>query len=190
MTPPMGAAEMLKEAEDHMAKSLEATKRELAGVRTGKATTALLDNVRVDYYGQHVPLRQVANVAAPEARLITVHVFDKSMVTPVEKAIRTSELGLNPATDGNLLRVPIPPLTEERRRDLVKVVRGMVEHGRVAVRNVRHHVHDRLRQSEKDGEMTQDEFKRDTKRLQDMTDQHIKKLDDMLKAKEAEIMEV
>lgn len=188
--PRMGAADTIKEASDHMVKSLEATKRELAGVRTGKATTALLDNVRVDCYGQHVPLRQVANVAAPEARLITVQVFEKSMVAAVEKAIRTSELGLNPATDGNLLRVPIPPLTEERRRDLVKVVRGMVEHGRVAVRNVRHHAHDRLRQFEKDGEITQDEGKRETKRLQDMTDQHIKKLDELLKAKEAEIMEV
>jgi ribosome recycling factor len=186
----MGAAEILKEAEDHMVKSFDATKREVAGVRTGKATTGLLDNVRVDCYGQHVPLRQVANVAAPEARMLTVQVFDKGMVTAVEKAIRTSELGLNPATEGNMLRVPIPPLTEERRKEFVKVVRGMVEHGRVAVRNVRHHVHDRLRQMEKDGEITQDDFKRDSKRLQDMTDMHVKKLDDLLKAKEAEIMEV
>jgi ribosome recycling factor len=186
----MGAAELIKEAEDHMHKSIEAVRRELAGVRSGKATPALLDNVRVDYYGQHVPLRQVANVAAPEPRMLTVQVYDKGMVGAVEKAIRSSELGLNPASDGNVVRVPIPTLTEERRRDLVKVVRGMAEHGRIAVRNVRHHAHDRFKQLEKDGEITEDDLKRETKRIQDMTDLHIKKLDEILKAKEAEIMEV
>src|SRR5262245_27143503 len=170
----MDAAGLLKEAEDHMHKSVDATRRELASVRTGKATTTLLDAVRVDAYGAQVPLRQVANVAAPEPRLLTVQVFDKGMVTAVEKAIRSNELGLNPASDGNLIRVPIPQLTEERRRDLVKVVRGMVEHGRVAVRNVRHHTHDRLKQLEKDGGITQDEMRRETKRLQDMTDANIK----------------
>jgi ribosome recycling factor len=186
----MDAAGLLKEAEDHMNKSVDAAKRELAGVRTGKATTALLDGVRVDAYGTHVPLRQVANIAAPEPRLLTVQVYDKGMVAVVEKAIRTSDLGLNPATDGSTIRVPIPPLNEERRRELVKVARGMVEHGRVAVRNVRHHAHDRLKQLEKDGGVTQDDLRRDTKRLQDMTDAHIKKLDEMLKGKEAEILEV
>jgi ribosome recycling factor len=187
----MGAADVLKEAEDHMNKSIDAAKRELSGVRTGKATTALLDVVRVDYYGQHVPLRQVANVAAPEARLLTVTPFDKSMSGAIEKAIRSTEgLGLNPAADGGIIRVPIPMLTEERRKDLVKVVRGLIEHGRVAVRNVRHHGQDRLKALQKEGAVTEDELKRETKRLQDMTDAHIKKLDDMLKTKEAEILEV
>jgi len=186
----MNAETVMRETEDHMNKSVEATRRELTGVRTGKASPTLLDNVRVEAYGAQVPLRQVANVSAPEARLITVQVFDKGLVTTVEKAIRNSDLGLNPASEGNLIRVPIPPLTEERRRDLVKVVRGMVEHGRVAVRNVRHHAHDRLKQLEKDGGLTQDDLRRETKRLQDMTDQSIKKLDETLKAKEAEIMEV
>jgi ribosome recycling factor len=186
----MGAAEMLREAEDHMIKSVDAAKRELAGVRTGKASPALLDGVKVEAYGATVPLKQVATVAAPEPRLLTVQPYDKGLASAIEKAIRSSELGLNPASDGTILRVPIPQLTEERRRDLVKVVRGMVEHGRVAVRNVRHHVHDRLKKLETGGDITQDEFRRDAKRLQDLTDQHIKKLDDLLRAKEAEIMEV
>lgn len=186
----LSSESLLKETEDHMNKSLDATKRELSTVRTGKATTALLDNVRVEYYGSPVPLRQVANVAAPEPRLLTVQAFEKGLVAAIEKAIRSSELGLNPASDGTLIRIPIPALTEERRKEFVKVVRGMVEHGRVAVRNVRHHAIDRLKQMEKAGEITADQHKRDSKRLQDMTDSHIKKLDDLLKAKEAEIMEV
>lgn len=186
----MSSAALLKEAEDHMHKSVEATKRELASVRTGKATTALLDNIRVEYYGSMVPLKQVANVAAPEARLLTIQPYEKSTVAAIEKAIRTSELGLNPASDGGILRLPIPPLTEERRRDLVKVVRGMVEHGRVAVRNVRHHIGDGLKSLEKSSQISADEVKRDAKRLQDLTDAHIKQLDELLKAKEAEIMEV
>jgi len=186
----MTSEALIKETESHMLKSLEATKRELASVRTGKATTALLDGIKVDYYGSPVPLRQVANVAAPEVRLLTVQPYEKSMVAAVEKAIRTSDLGLNPATDGSLIRVPIPALTEERRRDLVKHARGIVEHGRVAVRNVRHHTNDRLRHMEKSGEVTEDEHKRAAKRIQDLTDGYIKKLDDLLRAKEAEIMEV
>jgi len=187
----MGDSDVLREAEDHMNKSIDAAKRELSGVRTGKATTALLDIVKVDYYGQHVPLRQVANISAPEPRLLTVAPYDKSMTGAIEKAIRSTEgLGLNPANDGGVIRVPIPTLTEERRKDLVKVVRGQIEHGRVAVRNVRHHSQDRLKALEKSGDITEDELKRDTKRLQDMTDTHVKKLDELLKTKEAEIMEV
>lgn len=186
----MSSETLLKEAEDHMNKSVDATRRELSSVRTGKATTALLDNIRVEYYGSMVPLKQVANVAAPEPRLLTIQPYEKSAVAAIEKAIRSSDLGLNPATDGSILRIPIPPLTEERRRDLVKVVRGMVEHGRVAVRNVRHHIGDRLKQLEKTGEISEDQAKRDAKRLQDLTDSHVKLLDEVLKGKEAEIMEV
>jgi len=186
----MNAQQLIQEAEDHMAKSLDAAKRELSGVRTGKATTSILDSVRVDYYGTHMPLKQLANMSAPEPRLLTVQPFDKGAGPAIEKAIRDAGLGLNPSSDGGIIRVPIPQLTEERRKDLVKVVRSMVEHGRVAVRNVRHHTNDRLKQLEKDGAITEDEHKREAKRIQDMTDASIKKLDDLLKTKEADILEV
>jgi ribosome recycling factor len=186
----MSADEVLLEAEDHMLKSVEATKRELTTVRTGKATPALLDGVRVDYYGSPVPLKQVAGVAAPEARLLTVQPYDKSALGEIEKAIRASDLGLNPANDGNLIRIPIPQLTEERRKELVRVVRGMVEQGRVAVRNVRHHANDKLKHLEKDGELTEDEHKRHQKSVQEHTDHFVKQLEEVLKAKEAELMEI
>jgi ribosome recycling factor len=186
----MSAEALIREAEDHMQKSLEATRRELATVRTGKASPALLDAVRVEYYGTQVPLKQVAGVAAPEARLLTVQPYDKSAIGHIEKAIRAADLGLNPANDGSIIRIPIPQLTEERRKELAKVVRNMAEHGRVAIRNVRHHTNDRLTRMLKGGELTEDDHKRLAKRVQDLTDGCIKKLDDMLKAKEAEVMEV
>ena len=173
-----------------MVKSLDATRRDLASVRTGKATPGLLDAIRVDYYGSHVPLKQVATVNAPEPRMLTIQPFDKSMASVIEKAIRTSDLGLNPAQDGGIVRIPIPALNEERRKDLVKVARQMVEHGRVAIRNVRHHTLEKMKVMERAGTITEDDHKRDAKRLQDMTDAHIKKLDEALKAKEADIMEV
>ena len=181
---------LIQETEDHMQKSVEAARREFATVRTGKATPALLDAVRFEYYGTPVPLKQVAGIAAPEARLLTVQPYDKSVIGDIEKAIRAADLGLNPANDGNIIRIPIPQLTEERRRELVKVVRNMAEHGRVAIRNVRHHTNDRLTRMQKDSELTEDEHKRLTKRVQDLTDTYIKQLDEMLKGKEAEVMEV
>lgn len=186
----MSSAALLKEAEDHMDKSNEATRRDLASVRTGKATPGLLDAIRVEYYGSQVPLKQVASVNAPEPRMLTIQPFDKSMASVIEKAIRTSDLGLNPAQDGGLVRIPIPQLNEERRKDLVKVARQMTEHGRVAIRNVRHHTLEKLKALERSGGITEDDHKRDAKRLQELTDAHIKKLDEALKAKEAEIMEV
>jgi ribosome recycling factor len=186
----MSVQDLIRDAQDHMNKSVDACKRELATVRTGKATTALLDNVKVDYYGTPTPLKQIASVSAPEARLLTVQPFDKSAAGAIDKAIRDAGLGLNPSTDGVVIRIPIPALTEERRKELVKVVRGMIEHGRVAVRNVRHHTNDRLKALEKDGTITADDTKRETKRIQDMTDAHVKQLDELLKTKEAEIMEV
>ena len=186
----MTADALVRDAEVHMQKSLDAAKRELSTVRTGKATPGLLDVVRVEYYGSPVPLKQLASVAAPEPRLLTVQPYDRSAVTDIEKAIRAADLGLNPANDGNLIRIPIPALTEERRRELVRVVRNMVEHGRVAVRNVRHHTNDKLKQMEKSGEITEDDHKRHAKKVQDLTDGYIKKLDELLKGKEAEVMEV
>ena len=186
----MSADDVLRETEDHMQKSVEATKRELMTVRTGKATPALLDGVRVDYYGSPTPLNQIAGVSAPEARLLTVQPYDKSVSGEIEKAIRAADLGLNPANDGTLIRIPIPQLTEERRKELVKVVGGMIEHGRVAVRNVRHHSNDKLKQFKKDGDLTEDDLERDTKKVQDFTDKYIGQLDELLKAKEHDLMEI
>jgi ribosome recycling factor len=186
----MSVAEVLREAQDHMKKSIEATKREMNTVRTGKATPGLLETVRVEYYGSPAPLNQVATVAAPEARLLTVTPYDKSFLGEIEKAIQGSELGLNPSNDGNIIRIPVPQLTEERRKELVKVVRHMAEQGRVAIRNVRHHANDKLKGLEKSGDLSEDESKRQHKVIQDLTDEHIQQLDDLLKAKEAEVLEV
>jgi len=186
----MTVAEVVREATDHMKKSIEATKREMNTVRTGKATPALLENVRIEYYGSPVPLNQVATVAAPEPRLLTVQPFDRSVMGEIEKAIQASELGLNPSNDGSIIRIPVPQLNEERRRELVKVVRHMAEQGRVAIRNVRHHANDKLKSLEKSGDLSEDQSKREHKSIQDLTDAHIQQLEDLLKAKEAEVLEV
>lgn len=179
--------ELLKHAKEQMHKAVEATRREFSSIRTGKATTSLLDVVRVEAYGSHVPLNQVAMVAAPEPRLLTVQPFDKGLTQVVEKAIRDSDLGLNPATQGNLIRVPIPTLTEERRRDLVKVVHKLAEEGRVAVRHARGDAHARIKKLDK---IAEDDRTRGEKELQKVTDEHIKQIDQLIAAKEAEIMEV
>jgi ribosome recycling factor len=179
--------ELLKHARDLMQKAVENTRREFSGIRTSKATTSLLDVVRVDAYGSHVPLNQVAMVAAPEPRLLTVQPFDKSLAQIIEKAIRDSDLGLNPATQGALIRVPIPALTEERRRDLVKVMHKLGEEGRVAVRHARGDAHARIKKLDK---IAEDDRVRGEKDLQKFTDEHIKQIDQLIAAKEAEIMEV
>jgi ribosome recycling factor len=179
--------ELLKHARDLMLKAVENTRREFSGIRTSKATTSLLDVVRVDAYGSHVPLNQVAMVAAPEPRLLTVQPFDKSLAQVIEKAIRDSDLGLNPATQGALIRVPIPALTEERRRDLVKVMHKLGEEGRVAVRHARGDAHARIKKLDK---IAEDDRVRGEKDLQKFTDEHIKQIDQLIAAKEAEIMEV
>jgi ribosome recycling factor len=179
--------ELLKHARDLMQKAVENTRREFSGIRTSKATTSLLDVVRVDAYGSHVPLNQVAMVAAPEPRLLTVQPFDKSLAQVIEKAIRDSDLGLNPATQGALIRVPIPALTEERRRDLVKVMHKLGEEGRVAVRHARGDAHARIKKLDK---IAEDDRVRGEKDLQKFTDEHIKQIDQLIAAKEAEIMEV
>jgi ribosome recycling factor len=179
--------ELLKHAKDLMQKAVENTRREFAGIRTGKANTSLLDVVRVEAYGSHVPLNQVAMVAAPEPRLLTVQPFDKALGPVIEKAIRDSDLGLNPASQGTLIRVPIPALTEERRRDLVKVVHKLAEEGRVAVRHARGDAHARIKKLDK---IAEDDRTRGEKELQKATDDHIKQIDALIAAKEAEIMEV
>jgi ribosome recycling factor len=179
--------ELLKHARELMHKAVENTRREFSGIRTGKATTSLLDVVRVEAYGSHVPLNQVAMVAAPEARLLTVQPFDKALTQVIEKAIRDSDLGLNPATQGMLIRVPIPALNEERRKDLVKVVHKLGEEGRVAVRHARGDAHARIKKLDK---IAEDDRSRGEKDLQKATDEHIKLIDQLIAAKEAEIMEV
>ncbi len=182
--------EITKSSRAAMERALENSRREFASIRSGKATTSLLDTVRVEAYGSHVPISQLANVSAPEPRLLTVTVWDKGQAHAVEKAIRDSDLGLNPQAQGNVIRVPIPALNEERRRDLVKVVRRIAEDGRVAIRNVRRDVMHDLRELKSKGEIGEDDERRAEAELQKLTDEKIAELDGILKGKEAEIMEV
>lgn len=184
---PKTTAEVLKAAKAGMDKAMESTRKEFASIRTGKATTALLDLVRVDAYGNSMPLNQVGSVAAPEARLLTITPWDKGLIKAIEKAISESDLGLNPATQGGVIRVPIPALNEERRRDLVKIVHKLAEEGRVAVR---HHRQDAMSVMKKLEHVSEDDKKHGEKDVQKATDEHIRLIDEMIKAKEAEIMEV
>jgi ribosome recycling factor len=179
--------ELTKHARELMHKAVESTKREFNSIRSGKATTALLDVVRVEAYGNSMPLNQVAMVAAPEPRLLTVQPFDKSLTSAVEKAIREADLGLNPATQGNLIRVPLPALSEERRKELVKVVHKLAEEGRIAVRHARTETMSKIKKLEK---VSEDDKSRAEKDVQKITDDHIKQIDGLIHAKEAEIMEV
>jgi len=187
MTPPPTLADHAKQARQAMDKAVEAVKREFATVRTGKATTALLDLVRVEAYGNEMPLNQVASVAAPEPKLLTVQPWDKSLLKAVEKAILASDLGLTPSNDGNLIRIPLPPLTEERRRELVKVVHKFAEEGRVAVRHARTEAISRIKKAE---HVSEDEKKHTEKDIQKLHDERLKLVDEAVKAKEAEIMEI
>jgi ribosome recycling factor len=179
--------ELVKHGKELMAKAVEATKRELTGIRSGKASTQLLDLIRVEAYGAMVPLNQVAMVAAPEPRLITVQPFDKGLAQAIEKAIRDGDLGLNPSTQGNLIRVPLPPLSEERRKDLVKLVHKLAEEGRVAVRHGRTEALSKIKKLE---HVSEDDKARAEKEVQKLTDDHIRQIDEVIKSKEAEIMEV
>ena len=179
------------DAKDRMQKAVEAMRREFAKVRTGKASPGLLDGVKVDYYGSVAPLKQVANVSAPEARLLVVHPWDKQVLGAIEKAIQSADLGLNPSNDGNLIRVPIPPLTEERRKELVRHVHKLAEDGRIAVRNIRRDINEALKEKQKAGDISEDDFRRaHGKTVQDMTDEMIHEIDHLLALKEEELMEV
>lgn len=182
--------ELLNDARDRMRKSVESSRGELATVRTGRASPHLLDRVTVDYYGAPTPLKQLANVAASDARLLTVTPFDKSSLATVEKAIQESDVGLTPSNDGSVIRLQIPELTEERRREMVKVVHGVAEEGRVAVRNIRRDVMHDLRELKKEGEAGEDDERRAEADLQKQTDKAIAEIDDLLKGKEQEILEV
>lgn len=187
MTTGHSIADLLKHAREAMGKAVESTKRELTGIRTNKASTALLDLVRVDAYGQHMPLNQVAMVAAPEARLLTVQPFDKGLAPAIEKAIRDADLGLNPASQGGLIRVPLPALTEERRRELVRLVHKLGEEGRIAVR---HHRTETMQKLKKVEHVSDDDKRHAEKDLQKLTDDHVHQIDGVIKAKEADILEV
>lgn len=179
-----------KTAQARMQKSVEALKHELSKVRTGRAHPSLLDHLMVPYYGAEVPLSQVASVSASDARTLTITPWEKSMVQPIEKAIQASELGLNPQSDGNMLRLPIPPLSEERRKELFKNCKKTGEESKVAIRNVRRDANEKLKEAEKDKDVTQDEAKKGLDEIQKLTDKFIKTVDDILVGKEKEIMEV
>ena len=179
--------DIVKQAKAAMDKAMENVRREFATIRSGKATTSLLDLVRVQAYGNVMPLNQVATVAAPEPRLLTVTPWDKSLTGAIDKGLRESDLGLNPVTQGGVIRVPLPPLTEERRRELVKVVHKLAEEGKVAVRHARQQSKDHLKKIE---HVSEDDQRKADHDLQKVTDDHIKHVDELVKAKEAEIMEV
>ena len=183
----MTVNKVIAEAEERMKKALEGTRREFATIRSGKASPALLDTVRVEAYGSQVPIQQVGSVSAPEPRLLVVQPWDRSLVKAIHKAILQSELGLNPQMDGELIRIPIPALTEERRKDLVKVMHKLGEEGKVAVRHARGEAHAKIKKLDK---IAEDDRTRGEKELQKVTDEHIKQIDQLIAAKEAEIMEV
>jgi ribosome recycling factor len=182
--------EVLADARARMQKAIEATRREFASLRAGRANPALLEHLKVDYYGTPTPLQTLATITAPEPRLLVLKPFDRHAVKDIERALLQSDLGLNPSFDGTVFRIPIPPLTEERRRDLVRIARKHAEEGRVAIRNVRREAKEILEQLEHDGEISEDESRRGIERLQQLTDEMIAQLDRLLHVKEQEIMEV
>jgi len=182
--------ELLADAKERMTKSVDSTRGEFITVRTGRATPHLLDRITVDYYGNPTPLKQLANVAASDARLLTVTPFDKSAIGAIEKSIQESDVGLTPSNDGNLIRLRIPEMTEERRREMVKVVHGVAEEGRVAIRNIRRDIMSDLRDLKKEGEAGEDDERRAEADLQKQTDAAIAEIDSLLKGKEEEILEV
>lgn len=181
---------ILHDAETRMTKAVEVVREEFSKIRTGKATTALLDGVKVDYYGTLTPLKQIANVGTPDVHMITVQPWEKGMIQAIEKAILNANLGLNPANDGTVVRVPIPPLNEERRKDLVKLIKKFAEEGKIAVRNVRRDAIEHLKKTEKEEHISEDERKRAEQDAQKLTDKHIKDIDGLVGTKEKEIMEV
>ncbi|MCJ7552684.1 MAG: ribosome recycling factor [Ignavibacteriaceae bacterium] len=180
----------IKDAKHRMDKSLEALRSELAKVRTGKATTQLLDGIRVDYYGTATPISQVGNLSVLDAHTLSITPWDKSMVPIIEKAILEANIGFNPVSDGTNLKIPVPPLTEERRKDFVKLIKKFGEDTKIAIRNVRRDANDHLKKEEKDKNISEDELKSFETEVQKITDEHVKIIDELLKHKEIEIMEV
>ena len=185
-----GLKDIYVQLKTRMEKAVEDFRKEMAAIRTGRASVHMLDSVTVEYYGSQMPLNQIATVHAPEPQMITVQPFDPSSLTEIEKAIRTADLGLNPMNDGKLIRVPVPVLTEERRRDLVKHLHKVLEDHKTAVRNIRRDGNDAIKKAMKDKKITEDEEKRALDEIQKLTDDEIKKMEDMSKAKEKEVMEI
>jgi ribosome recycling factor len=186
----MTAESALKEADHKMERAVEVTREEFAGVRTGRATPAILNRVTVDYYGTPTPLNQLASFSVPEPRLLVIQPYDRNSMAAMEKAIMQSDLGLSPSNDGQVIRLAFPQLTEERRKELIRVVHGRAEEGRVAVRNVRRHAKEELERLKKDGEISEDDLNRAEKELQKLTDQHVARIDELLSHKEQELLEV
>ncbi len=182
--------DLFGDAERRMQKAVESLKQDIATLRTGRASSALIERITVDYYGTPTPINQVASISVPEARLLVIQPWDRKMLTDIEKAIQKSDLGINPNNDGQVIRLAIPPLNEERRRDMVKTLHKKMDEHKVAIRNVRRDAQDKLRDREKKKEVSEDELKRSTERLQKLTDRYIDEMDKVGKAKELEILEV
>ena len=184
------AQEVKQRVTEKMDHAIEQLKRDLAGQRTGRASVALVDGIKVDYYGTMTPLKQVANVATPEARLITIQPWEQNLIREIEKAIQTSDLGLTPSNDGKLIRIPLPPLTEERRKELIKVCKKHGEEVKVQIRGFRRDGNEELKKLQKDTKLTEDELRKSEAEIQKLTDQYVQKIDDVMKKKEGEILEV
>jgi ribosome recycling factor len=182
--------DLIKEADYKMEKAIQITKDELSQIRTGRASTTLVEKIKVEYYGVLTPLKEIANISVPESDLIIIQPWDKNYVSAVEKAIWKADIGLTPNNDGTVIRLAIPPLSEERRKEMVKIVKKEIESGKVAIRNVRREINEHIKKLEKDGEISEDESKEIFKKVQDLTDSYIKELDAISQAKEAEIMKV
>lgn len=180
----------IKQAREQMEAAVDAMRREFASVRTGKATPALLDTVRVEAYGSKVPINQVATVSTPEPRLIVIQPWDKGVIPDIERGIQVADLGLNPSNDGNVIRVPIPPLSEERRKDMVRLLHKMAEEGKVSVRHARQEANKEIKDREHDHDISEDEARRQQDEVQKLTDQYVGRIDELMAAKEAEVMEV
>jgi ribosome recycling factor len=178
------------QAQEKMHKAVEAVENEFHSLRTGRASVALVDTVHVDAYGARMPLKQLATISTPDSRSIVVQPFDKNMAGPIEKALMAANLGMTPTNDGKVIRMTVPPLTEERRKELVKLAKKMAEEGRVAVRNIRRHANEEIKKTEKTHEITEDDRDRATKQVQDITDKYVKEIDDTLARKEKDVMEI
>ncbi len=178
------------EAEEKMNRSLQAVKRDFGSLRTGKASASLLDSIRVDYHGTILPLNQLASISAPEARLLVIQAWDKGVVGEISKAIQVADLGLNPQVDGNIIRLPIPPLNEDRRKELVKHCKKIAEEGKIAIRNIRREANDSIKKAEKDKSITEDQQKKGIEKIQDLTNRFIDRIDTSMESKEKDIMEV
>ena len=182
--------ETILDAEERMQKSVGTMVDEFAAIRSGRASAALFDKIRIEYYGEPTPLNQVATVSVPEARLVVIQPWDKSVIGAIEKAIQKSELSVNPSNDGKVIRINIPPLTEDRRKEIVKMAKNTAEQARIAIRNIRRNANDQLKKAQKDGEITEDDIKRGEDEVQKLTDAFVEKVDAALAAKEKEILEV